>query len=86
MRIDPNQTPRDGLVKELLGNMDFCERVLALVKKNVEHADTMRKIDDIAVYIKEERRKPRAADKEEHSFLLGLIRQAQQAPRAKTRK
>jgi hypothetical protein len=74
MQIDPNQSPRQQTVRQLLVNMEFWERVLTMVKRNVEHADTMRKIEDMTVYIKEERRRPQTSDKEGTSFLLGLIR------------
>jgi hypothetical protein len=63
-------------VHGILGNVEFWERVLAIVQANIEHADSQRKVQDLTLFIKEEKKKVRERDEEEASYLLGLIRQA----------
>jgi hypothetical protein len=77
MSIDPDQPAQSELVRDVLGNVDFWERTLRLVRANVDHVEQERKIEELAVFIKEEKTRTRSSKQDDpESFLESLIRQA----------
>lgn len=74
MGHNPDEPARSAKVKEVLGAVEFWERVLLLVKSGLHKMEDARKVEQLVVFIKEERRKQPAIKPD--TFLMEILNRA----------